>query len=206
MIQFSQEIQSSYLKLKIKIESNYYSFPTSAEKFIKILKEFNYEIFHMTKISYFGNFRTSKIFFDKDQHQREGSKPENIASELTDLYHNYFLNLSEEIWNNEERFLRLCSIFLESFFRIHPFPDGNGRTGRMFLILMGIHSKSFQFERFDIHKTDEKNYINALRIAHKLYNHENLIKRGKAFEPLKQWLKLKLSNPADFSGIEEPPI
>lgn len=206
MISFSNEIENSYLEIKKKIESNFYTFPVTSSKFIQILKTINEEIFKKTEIKFFGEFRKKEIYFDSDIHEREGSKPEKIEIELTTFFNDYFFNMKNEQWNSEERFLRLSSIFLETFFRIHPFPDGNGRTGRLFLILMGVHSKKFYFERFDIHNSDEKNYLDALRYAHKFYNNENSSKRKKAYELLIKWLKSKLSCSDDFTGIEEPPI
>lgn len=205
MITLSHEIENSYLEIKKKIESNFYTFPASASMFIEILKTINREIFKKTGIEIFGEFRKKEIYFDSDKHEREGSKPEKIGIELTSLYNDYFLNMTNEQLNNKERFLRLSSIFLETFFRIHPFPDGNGRTGRLFLILMGMHSNRFYFERFEIHNSDEKNYLNALRVAHQLYNHDNHFKRKKAYDLLIEWLKSKLTHSEDFTGIEEPP-
>ncbi|BBH54740.1 Fic family protein [Fluviispira sanaruensis] len=206
MIYFSHEIESSYLEIKKKIESDYYTFPDSPSIFIEMLKTINGEIFKKTGIGFFGKFREKEIYFDVDAHHREGSKPEKIEIELTKFFNDYFLNINNEQWNNEERFLRLSSIFLETFFRIHPFPDGNGRTGRLFLILMGVHSKKFYFERFDIHNSDEKDYLKALRAAHKFYDHESPSKRKMAYNLLIEWLKSKLTHSDEFTGIEEPPI
>lgn len=205
MISFSHEIETSYLELKEKIESNSYTFPDSPIEFIEILKTINGELFKKTKIGFFGKFRKREIYFDVDKHYREGSKPEKIEPELTTFFNDYFSNIHSEQWNVEDRFLRLCAIFLETFFRIHPFPDGNGRTGRLFLILMGIHSTKFYFERFDIHKSDENDYIHALRVAHKFYDHENEKKRTNGYMALIKWLKSKLSDSNNFTGIEEEP-
>jgi fido (protein-threonine AMPylation protein) len=201
----TKEVEKSYYYLKKDIENKLYQFPKTPLEFINLIKFLNKEIFKNTGIGFFGNFRDREIFFDTGNHCREGSNPQNIEAELITLFNDHFLNTFSEQWESESRFLRLCAIFLESFFRIHPFPDGNGRTGRLFLILMGIHSQKFYFERFEIHKKEENNYINALRKAHKLYNHEYHFKRGKAYDDLIKWLKARLTNLSNFNGIEEEP-
>ncbi|MEK6932451.1 MAG: Fic family protein [Nanoarchaeota archaeon] len=60
--------------------------------------------------------------------------------------------------------LALASVFHHKFEKIHPFMDGNGRTGRMLLdyILM-INN----YPPLIIHKKNRLEYLNALRLADK---------------------------------------
>ncbi len=57
-----------------------------------------------------------------------------------------------------------AAVFLEDFFRIHPFVDGNGRIGRMFVtLLIARESGRYRLEKFDNYG---RKYRRALEIAH----------------------------------------
>lgn len=60
--------------------------------------------------------------------------------------------------------LVLASIFHHKFERIHPFMDGNGRTGRMILNYILIRNN---YPPLVIHKKERSKYLNALRSADK---------------------------------------
>ena len=60
--------------------------------------------------------------------------------------------------------LILAAIFHEKFERIHPFYDGNGRTGRMLANLILIQNN---IPPLIIENKKRKNYYNVLSIAHK---------------------------------------
>lgn len=56
---------------------------------------------------------------------------------------------------------------MQSFFRIYPFLDGNGRVARMFLLLLAIH-RGYRFKAFDDQTPKQENrYISALEFAHR---------------------------------------
>lgn len=60
--------------------------------------------------------------------------------------------------------LTLATIFHHKFEKIHPFMDGNGRTGRMILNFILIKNN---YPPLIIHKKERSRYLNALRIADK---------------------------------------
>jgi len=70
-------------------------------------------------------------------------------------------------WYNKNRNrlhpLILAAIFHEKFERIHPFYDGNGRTGRMLINLILMQNS---FPPLIINNNDRKEYYKALSIGH----------------------------------------
>ena len=74
---------------------------------------------------------------------------------------NLLLNWFRE---NKEKIhpLVLAVIFHHKFERIHPFMDGNGRTGRMLMNFILMNDK---FSPTIIHKRTRKEYLDALREA-----------------------------------------
>lgn len=60
--------------------------------------------------------------------------------------------------------LILAAIFHEKFEKIHPFYDGNGRTGRMLMNLILLQSN---FPPLIIKNQDRKKYYNVLTLGHK---------------------------------------
>jgi len=68
--------------------------------------------------------------------------------------------------------LVLATIFHHKFEKIHPFMDGNGRTGRMLLNHILLNR---DYPPIIIHKKTRKEYLDALRIADK----SNLTKNKK---------------------------
>ena len=75
------------------------------------------------------------------------------------------MNLLIEWYNkNKEKLhpLNLATIFHHKFEKIHPFMDGNGRTGRMILnYILLKHS----YPPIIIHMKTRTEYLNVLRIA-----------------------------------------
>ncbi len=71
-------------------------------------------------------------------------------------------------WYNENKNklhpLVLASIFHHKFEKIHPFMDGNGRTGRMLLDYILMKS---DYPPFIIHKKTKTEYLQTLRISDK---------------------------------------
>lgn len=81
-----------------------------------------------------------------------GAAPENVAEEMQELL--------EELQDiPEDRLLRAAAYYHVKFENIHPFADGNGRTGRItmnyFLVLNG-------HPPITVHQEDRKDYYAAL--------------------------------------------
>ena len=69
---------------------------------------------------------------------------------------NYRLELCK---NNNEKLLEILHSHIE-FERIHPFSDGNGRTGRLIMLYLCFQEK---ISPFVIEKSDRALYMNYLR-------------------------------------------
>jgi cell filamentation protein, protein adenylyltransferase len=88
----------------------------------------------------------------------ETSSPEYIKADISLLLKWYKKN------KNKLHPLELAAIFHEKFERIHPFYDGNGRTGRMLLNLILINNGYFPLI---IKNKDRKEYYRVLSVGHK---------------------------------------
>src|SRR3989339_205808 len=75
----------------------------------------------------------------------------------------YFLRLSREN-KNKLHPLVLATIFHHKFEKIHPFMDGNGRTGRMLLNYILITKN---YPPLIIHKSARKDFLEVMRKADK---------------------------------------
>lgn len=82
----------------------------------------------------------------------------NIKSEMDSLILWYKIN------ENKMHPLILSALFHEKFERIHPFYDGNGRTGRMISNLILINNK---YPPLIIKNSQRKKYYHVLSLGHK---------------------------------------
>lgn len=81
-----------------------------------------------------------------------GASPEDVSEEMNEL-------LAELIDIPDEKVLTAAAYYHAKFENIHPFADGNGRTGRLtmnYLLLMHNHPPII------IHEEDRKGYYSAL--------------------------------------------
>lgn len=81
-----------------------------------------------------------------------GASPDTAADELCEL-------LEELQAVSDEQALTAAAYFHVKFENIHPFADGNGRTGRL---AMNYFLVMHQHPPIVIHETDRKDYFNAL--------------------------------------------
>ncbi len=87
----------------------------------------------------------------------ETSLPEYVQTDMSLLLKWYKNN------KNKLHPLILAAVFHEKFERIHPFYDGNGRTGRMLVNLILIQNK---LPPLIIKNKDRKEYYKVLSVAH----------------------------------------
>ena len=81
-----------------------------------------------------------------------GASPEEVAEEMAEL-------LAELKEISDEKALTAAAYFHAKFENIHPFADGNGRTGRLLMnYLLVLHSHP----PIVIHEEDRRAYFEAL--------------------------------------------
>ena len=92
------------------------------------------------------------------------SPPHLVEEHLNKLIGNFY--------NSNEDIIKKVAIFHADFEKIHPFPDGNGRTGRL---LMNLELMKEGFPITIIKKEDREDYYNALEKAHSNDDYEDII-------------------------------
>ena len=96
----------------------------------------------------------------------------NFKTSPPHLVEEHLNKLIENFYNSNEDIIKKVAIFHADFEKIHPFPDGNGRTGRL---LMNLELMKEGFPITIIKKEDREDYYNALEKAHSNYDYEDII-------------------------------
>lgn len=132
--------------------------PETAEGFVEWVCEEHRRLFAGLIPAISGVLRTEKIYFGRaGRHEREGSNPSEIIVHLHRVFEKY-VNVRSSPAS------RTMAVFLQAFFEVHPFADGNGRIGRLFVAAIA-QSRGLQFVHSHEHD-DESRYIEALERAH----------------------------------------
>ena len=96
----------------------------------------------------------------------------NFKTSPPHLVEEHLNKLIENFYNSNEDIIKKVAIFHADFEKIHPFPDGNGRTGRL---LMNLELMKEGFPITIIKKEDREDYYNALEKAHSNDDYEDII-------------------------------
>lgn len=174
----SNQISRNSITLQNTIGRKRFYRPSNPDEFIRLLKNMHEILFRRVSIHEVGIFRMKEVFFDKDHHQREGAKPDEIEYSLRKMWVEILepFIFKENISRDELLIMGAC--FMSQFFRIHPFRDGNGRVARNFLVLI------FNSLGFDIIFTPRegkseaqysRRYMKALRYSHKNFFAKNYL-------------------------------
>ncbi|KAI9141070.1 fido domain-containing protein [Paraphysoderma sedebokerense] len=98
--------------------------------------------------------------------------PQKISNRLDELFENVVKKYRDSYgWDEARRLehlVKLGAAFLEEFLYIHPFSNGNGRTGRILLSLLLSEFSVIPVSLF-LRQMDREDYLKCLREA-RLYN------------------------------------
>jgi fido (protein-threonine AMPylation protein) len=114
---------------------------------------------HFDGLGFAGRFRTARGFYGAGRTASEGVPPEHIDAELRKL--RFPLSAS-----SKDDFARLGADFLERFFRVHPFEDGNGRLARLALAI-AVRVDLRRSLRLASDRKSRREYLAALVYAHR---------------------------------------
>jgi fido (protein-threonine AMPylation protein) len=112
-----------------------------------------------------GRFRSvgeRGFYGGEGRHAREGSPSDRIECELRDLAEKCQPTKTED----KALFTRWGARFLERFFAIHPFVDGNGRVARLLLDVALRETGRWRFDQTRPNSRQRSRYRQALEWAH----------------------------------------
>lgn len=173
------------------------------ERFVELLCEIHRRIFQTALGPAAGATRASPVEVDHDEHMFGGVEPSKIVPRLHDLWRSNggILEAPQE----HEPFSWWAARFFQSFFRTHPFRDGNGRTARLYVEIAALR-RGFLVNWAQ----DTRKYSMALRYAHKhlgvtTNEPRNEVRASHApFVPLARWVRSCVLDRAPEFLDEEP--
>ncbi len=211
-IEKHRQIAKGYSKSEIVLGSG--TAITGVESFVEYILELHKTIFEEAFPTIAGRFRLPTdpgVTVGHGAHRYEGALLQDIEPRLRSLA------LSQPIYNapeTVEAFAHWAARFCQAYFAIHPFNDGNGRTGRFLVEVAArrtgtLRVKSLNYATRGEHTKDRSSYLYALQYAHKycgLTPASRYIHRGSLdpFMWFAQWWRLRIE-PVSEELIEEPP-
>jgi fido (protein-threonine AMPylation protein) len=182
-------------------------FPESAEEFLDALRALHGALFEEAVPRIAGRFRVGDeavTFGGSGAHALAGVPCDEIAARLRSLH----ALLVQPCAADRAAVAGRCARFLEVFFRVHPFLDGNGRVGRFVILWYCEATTRFRFMRFSTQGKLRRRYFKALQHAHRHAPRSPDFARDDRidpYRPLAAWLERHMEEVADDLGAETPP-
>lgn len=204
--ELSRLVQTGLMTVNDRLAFRTLTLPETARDFLDFLRDVHARIFSSTGLKFAGKFRQigePKVFVGHSCHQLEGLDPAKIENALSSLFDSV-VNVPDYSKVDRKTLLRYAARFLEGFFRIHPFHDGNGRVGRLTIRLMAQTTDRYIFKSFPDDKKARDRYVNSLQHAHQHVGNTDPYLRRDPFRPLEQWLSTYLVDVIDLDEALPP--
>lgn len=202
----STRIQESNASVLVGIRNNKFRFPSTAMEFIALICEFHREIFSVTNLAFAGSLRKDSISFGSGRNQLNGAHPNDIEAGLVEVF-NGLPKRQDFIGMSDHAFARAGARFLEEFFLVHPFADGNGRAARIFLIFLAHENQHIRLKPFDEQSSkSKKKYVSSLKYAHRKVLKKRSGDRGEQLSDPYRFLTIWILNLIDSTPISSEEV
>lgn len=168
-IEIAKGIQDGHAVALAEVNLYRSAMPDTPEDMIAFMLALHGKIFSRSQLSFAGRIRQEgdpPVRFGTGKNERDGAPPTRIVPELHDLYREVIACADLPAIVDASKLARRCAMFLEHFFRIHPFHDGNGRVARLMVRMMANKTRRFVIEAIPDDKSSRDQYVTALEYAH----------------------------------------
>lgn len=211
-LSLSEAVQEGQQTALRAVNNGRIGFPSNPAEFQQTLLQLHSLIFKSTCLKFAGTFRQPgepDVSFGTGRNQKDGAPAHEIPMRLDALYAatlRSFFNTEVD----QAGLARLCGRFLEEFFMVHPFHDGNGRVARLLLRVMANSTGRYYFDVFPEDSKSRRKYTEALEYAHShVHTHSGLTSScSEVRDPYKliaEWLQryIREHELPDIDQIEE---
>lgn len=151
--------------------------PTAEDEFVRELLDAHGVLFREAVPQFAGRFR------GKHDHVKYGGAGRHGRDGWADADIDRGVRLAFRVAASKLPALRRAATFLELFFRVHPFSDGNGRLGR-FYVQKIVRTERLAIRRWNTSGQWRRRYISALEYAHRFHEKPDV---GLVY--LERWLR-----------------
>jgi fido (protein-threonine AMPylation protein) len=208
--EISQHLAADYTAAVRRTETT--PIPESPEAFERLLLDLHRDVFQRSLPAIAGVLRQKPVFFGCHPHAFEGCPSGETQPRLHALFNLCVAPGTDFTTISKSDFVKRVAVFLEAFFMIHPFADGNGRVARLFASVLCHASKRWSFRAIREDKGNHRQrrkYVRALNSAHHAVAQDRPVSLSLARRPykyLEAWVEGRLAEIIrDSELIETPP-